>query len=203
MSVQTLLLFAAAVLPLVLTPGPDMLFVISQGLSGGPGAALKANLGILFGYAAHAALAALGVAAVVAASPTAFELIRWAGVLYIGYLATRMIISAFRPGGLVLGAASPGAVYRRAFLSSFLNPKTLLVYFAVLPSFIDPAKGVAAQATALSLLFVLLCGLVYGLAGVLIARAARNGVFSERGRRSLDGAAGGLLAFSAVRLALD
>jgi threonine/homoserine/homoserine lactone efflux protein len=203
MSLVTLLLFAAAVLPLVITPGPDMLFVISQGLAGGRRAALKADLGILLGYAAHAILAAFGVAAMVAASPMIFELVRWAGGVYMGYLAICMIRSAVKPNRLTFEAGSGGAIYRRAYLSSFLNPKTLLVYLAILPNFIDPSKGVAAQATALSVVFILLCGTVYGLVGMLIAWAVQRGKFADRHRRYLDGAAGTLLGISAVRLAVD
>ena len=60
MPVHTIALFAAAVLPLVITPGPDMLFVMSQGVSGGRSAALKAVAGVLLGYAVHAVLAAMG-----------------------------------------------------------------------------------------------------------------------------------------------
>jgi threonine/homoserine/homoserine lactone efflux protein len=199
MSPNTLLLFA--VLPLVLTPGPDMLFVISQSLTGGPSAVLRANAGILAGYAVHAVLAALGVAAIVAASPMLFEAARWAGVIYIGYLAARLIHSACRPGGLTVDPAPPGAIYRRAFFSSFLNPKTLLVYFAILPGHIDPSHSVAEQAAALSLVFVLLCGVVYGAAGMFFAKAFAGGALTERGRRSLNGVAGALLAIAALRLA--
>ncbi len=68
MELQNLLLFSATVIPLVCTPGPDILFISAQGLSG-TSAALKANLGIILGYVAHAILAALGLAAIVAASP--------------------------------------------------------------------------------------------------------------------------------------
>jgi threonine/homoserine/homoserine lactone efflux protein len=81
MQLGTMLVFAATVMPLVCTPGPDILFVASQGLSGGTTAAMRANLGVLVGYLMHAILAAFGVAAVVAASPVLFEILRWVGVL--------------------------------------------------------------------------------------------------------------------------
>jgi threonine/homoserine/homoserine lactone efflux protein len=200
--VHTVALFAAAVLPLVITPGPDMLFVMSQGLSGGHSAALKADAGVLLGYAVHAVLAAMGVAAIVSASHILFEILRWAGVCYLVYLSVRMIRSAIRPGELSVKDAPGKAVYRRGFVSSALNPKTLLVYFAVLPSFVDPARGVATQAALLSTVFIALCGTVYGAVGLLTASATRRRAFNARGRQCIEGTAGGLLMISAVRVAV-
>ncbi|MEY0629879.1 LysE family translocator, partial [Providencia rettgeri] len=92
MELQTLLLFSATVIPLVCTPGPDLLFISAQGLSGGAIAAWKANLGIIMGYMTHAILAALGLSAIVAASPTIFHTIKWVGVAYVAYLAVCMLL---------------------------------------------------------------------------------------------------------------
>jgi threonine/homoserine/homoserine lactone efflux protein len=200
--VHTVALFAAAVLPLVITPGPDMLFVMSQGLSGGRSAALKADAGVLLGYAVHAVLAAIGVAAIVSASYILFEILRWAGVCYLVYLSTRMVGSAMRPGELSVKDAPGTTVYRRGLLSSTLNPKTLLVYLGVLPGFVDLARGVATQAALLSTVFIVLCGTVYGAVGLLVASAARRGALNMRGRQYIEGAAGGLLMISAVRVAV-
>src|SRR6266849_10475760 len=87
----TMLVFAATVMPLVCTPGPDILFVASQGLSGGPRAAMRANLGVLLGYMMHALLAAFGVAAVVAGSPVLLDILRWGGVGCLASLALTLI----------------------------------------------------------------------------------------------------------------
>jgi threonine/homoserine/homoserine lactone efflux protein len=150
----------------------------------------------------HAVLAAMGVAAIVSASHILFDILRWAGVCYLLYLSVRMVRSAMRPGELSVKDASGKAVYRRGFVSSALNPKTLLVYFAVLPSFVDPARGVATQAVLLSTVFIALCGTVYGAVGLLAASAARRRAFNARGRQYIEGAAGGLLMISAVRVAV-
>jgi threonine/homoserine/homoserine lactone efflux protein len=203
MQPATMLVFAATVLPLVCTPGPDILFIASQGMSGGPRAAMRANLGVLLGYSMHALLAVLGVAALVAASPVLFEILRWVGVAYLAYLATGLIRSAIRPGHLSL-AESPGkAPVRRGFLTSFLNPKGLMVYFAILPNFMTPSDGVALQAAVLSGIFIALCGIIYSAAGLVVASMARRGSFSDRRRRCVEGAAGGLLIFAAGRLAVN
>src|SRR5882724_7841596 len=162
MQPATMLVFAATVLPLVCTPGPDTLFVASLGLSGGPCAAMRANFGVLLGYAMHAVLAAFGVAALVAASPLLFEILRWVGVAYLAYLAMKLIRSALHPGRLSLAQTPDNALVRRGFLTSFLNPKGMMVYFAILPNFMIPGDDVALQAVVLSAIFIALCAIIYG-----------------------------------------
>ena len=201
----TMLVFAATVMPLVCTPGPDILFVASQGLSGGPRAVMRANLGVLLGYLMHALLAAFGVAALVAASPVLFEILRWVGVAYLAYLAIKLIRSAIHPGHLSLSLAETpdNALVRRGFLTSFLNPKGLMVYFAILPNFMTSGDGVALQAVVLSAIFIALCGIVYSAVGFAVSSIARRGSFSDRRRRYVEGAAGALLIFAAGRLAVN
>jgi threonine/homoserine/homoserine lactone efflux protein len=199
----TMLVFAATVLPLVCTPGPDILFVASQGLSGGPRAAMRANLGVLLGYAMHALLAAFGVAALLAASPMLFEILRWVGVAYLACLALKLIRSALRPGYLSLAKTPGRAPVRRGFLTSFLNPKGLMVYFAILPNFMTSGDGVALQALVLSAIFIALCGIIYGAVGLVVSAISRRGSFSDRRRRCVEGAAGALLIFAAGRLAVN
>lgn len=201
MEVATLALFALTAFPLVCTPGPDILFVSAQGVTRGRAAALRGTAGVLLGYAAHGALAAFGVAAVVAAHSVLFEILRWIGVGYLAFLAVMLIRSAFRPGAAAATAATEGSIVAKGFLTSFLNPKGLMMYFAIIPQFIDPAGSVALQASALSALFVLLCGIVYGAVGLAAASAARLGGVGDSGRRALEGLAGGLLALAAGRLA--
>jgi threonine/homoserine/homoserine lactone efflux protein len=203
MQPATMLVFAVTVLPLVCTPGPDILFGASQGLSGGPRAAMRANLGVLLGYAMHAVLAAFGVAALVAASPLLFEILRWVGVGYLAYLALKLIRSALHPGHLSLAETPGNALVRRGFLTSFLNPKGLMVYFAILPNFMTPGDGVALQAVVLSAIFIALCGIIYGAVGLVVSSIARRGSFSDRRRRYVEGAAGALLIFAAGRLAVN
>lgn len=201
MEPSALLLFALTAVPLVFTPGPDILFVTAQAVAGGRGAALRGTAGVLLGYALHGALAALGVAAVVAAHPLLFEALRWIGVGYLAFLAVMLIRSATRVGrGTIPPAAPTRGVLIRGFLTSFLNPKGLMMYFAIIPQFIDPVGSVALQAGALSATFVALCGVGYGLVGITASALRIRGV-GDRGRRALEGVAGGLLAVAAGRLA--
>ena len=203
MQTATMLVFAATVMPLVCTPGPDILFIASQGLSGGPRAAMRANLGVLLGYSMHAFLAAFGVAALVAAAPVLFEMLRWVGVAYLAYLAVGLIRSALRPGPLTLAETSGNALVQRGFLTSFLNPKGLMVYFAILPNFMTSGDGVALQAAVLSVIFIAMCGFVYSAVGFVVASMARRSSFNDRRRRCVEAVAGGLLIFAAGRLAAN
>ena len=199
----TMLVFAATVMPLVCTPGPDILFVASQGLSGGSRAAMRANLGVLLGYTMHGLLAVFGVAALVAASPVLFEVLRWVGVAYLAYLAIKLIRSAIHPGHLSFAKAPDNALVRRGFLTSFLNPKGLMVYLAILPNFMTSGDNVGLQAVVLSAIFIALCGIIYSVVGFVVSSIARRGSSCDRRRRYVEGAAGALLIFAAGRLAVN
>lgn len=201
MELQTLLLFSATVILLVCTPGPDILFISAQGISGGTSAAWKANFGIILGYVAHAILAALGLAAIVAASPIIFHTIKWVGVAYVAYLAVRMLISAMKVSEAKIQKVSNHAVIGKAFLTSFLNPKGLLVYFAILPNFIQLGESVALQSLMLSATFILSCVIIYGVIGMLFASMHKKQCYNDNKRRVTEGVAGGLLTFAAIGLA--
>jgi threonine/homoserine/homoserine lactone efflux protein len=200
MELNTLFLFFVTVFPLICTPGPDILFTASQGLTNGHAAAFRAVTGILLGYAAHAVLSALGIAALVSASPFLFAMLKWIGVIYLFVLASQMLYSAIsNREGIKLTAPKNGSIWR-GFFTSFLNPKGLLMYMAILPQFIRPDGSTALQALALSLLFIAGCGLVYMTVGLLASQVHGRNV-SGKARRRLEAAAGVMLAGAAIKLA--
>ena len=196
-----MLLFAATVLPLICTPGPDMLFVASQALSEGASAGLRSTAGVCLGYTLHSALVALGIAAIVAASPALFAALRGFGVAYLAYLAFRLIRSALKAGRLTFSAAPAKSQLRSGFLTAFLNPKGMMIYFAILPQFLAHDRSIGLQAFILSAIFVALCGLVYAILTMVIAAVGKKGGFNDRRRRWVEGTAGGLLIVAAGRLA--
>lgn len=203
MEAGTLILFAATVLPLICTPGPDMLFVTSQALSGGVAAGMRATAGVCLGYVGHCILVAAGVAAIIAASPVLFEALRWLGVAYLMYLASQLIRSALRPGRHALPAERSKAVLRRGFLTAFLNPKGMMVNFALLPQFMEHEGSIVLQAFALSAVFISLCAIVYAVLSIAVASASKRASFSDRRRRWVEGFAGGALIVAAGRLAAN
>jgi threonine/homoserine/homoserine lactone efflux protein len=179
-----------------------MLFITAQTLSAGAGAGLRATAGVCLGYVVHSALAALGVAAIIAASPLLFEALRWLGAAYLLYLASQLIRSALRPGSLSLVAGRGGrGTVRRGFLTAFLNPKGMMIYFAILPQFMQHDGNIALQATVLSAIFIGLCALVYSVLSLAVSVAGRKTGFGDRSRRWFEGLSGGLLILAAGRLA--
>lgn len=162
---------------LALTPGPDILFVLAQGLTRGASAALVTVAGFNSGVIFHTLAAVLGVSVLVRDSPTAFQALQYAGALYLFYLAFR----ALQESGSRLAGAQPGAnwslpkLYRRALLMNLLNPKVMLFFLAFLPQFVDPARAsVAWQMFALGLLFMLAGILVFSLVGLFAAKVGRS-----------------------------
>jgi threonine/homoserine/homoserine lactone efflux protein len=143
--IATLSLFLLAVLALFLSPGPNMAFVLSHGVAHGPRGGFAAAIGISAADLVHTLFAATGVTALVAAWPPSFDVLRYAGALYLVWLA----VQALRTGGaLRVGAqAQPagfGRIVRMALLNNLVNPKALLFFMVFLPQFVDPARGSVA-----------------------------------------------------------
>ena len=202
MDFSTLFLFSATVIPLVCTPGPDILFIASQAVSSGTAAGFRATAGVVLGYCVHSLLVALGLAAVVAASPALFEAIRWIGITYLVYLAYRLVRAALRPGGVQVPGTRVKDQLRKGFLTSLLNPKGMMVYLAILPQFMDPRLGdTTLQAVMLSAAFMFWCAVVYSGICVALGRFGGRGLSDAR-RRLVDSAAGGMILMAAGFMAL-
>jgi threonine/homoserine/homoserine lactone efflux protein len=168
-------LFAAAALVLLLTPGPAVLYIVTRSIEQGRRAGLVSVLGVHVGTLAHVAAATAGLSALLAASATAFGVVKYLGAGYLVYLGARRLLD--RPA-----ATKPGARrvcrLRRAFLDgvvvNVLNPKTALFFLAFLPQFVDVSRGrVGAQILALGLLFVLLGTVTDGLYATSAGTAAQ------------------------------
>jgi threonine/homoserine/homoserine lactone efflux protein len=196
-------LFLVATLLLVLTPGADIVFVLSRGIGQGRAVALASVAGICAGYAVHTLLAAAGVSALVAGSEVAFGVLRWAGAAYLLVLGLRLLVARdpFLPDGAP--ALPRRAVVRQGMATSLLNPKGLLLYLAFLPQFVDPgAGGVWLAIAILGLAHVAMCALVYA------AVALAAGTVGDRLRRrrslavALQWVTGGVLVALGARLAL-
>ena len=138
-------MFIAAGWLLNLTPGPDVLFIVSNALKSGVRAGLVAALGIVSGCFVHVFAAALGVGALLATSATAFTVLKWVGAAYLMWMGLRLLWS--RPGAssivpeqpvLEQAAVDLYRIYLRGFLTNVLNPKVALFFLAFVPQFIDP-----------------------------------------------------------------
>lgn len=142
--IDHLVLFMAAGVVLNLTPGPDVLYIVSQSLRGGARMGAVAALGITAGCFVHVAIAALGLGALLASSALAFNALKWAGAAYLAWAGLRMLLN--RSGGVLMGLAptdpAPKASWRsiffKGFLTNVLNPKVALFFLAFVPQFIAP-----------------------------------------------------------------
>lgn len=139
----SLIAFAAIALGMVLTPGPNMIYLVSRSLSQGPRAGLISLGGVALGFIVYMLCAAFGITALIFAVPYAYDAIRFAGAAYLLWLAWQ----ALRPGGRSpfqvrqLPKDTPRKLFAMGFLTNLLNPKVAVLYLSLLPQFIDPADG--------------------------------------------------------------
>jgi len=157
--VQHLLLFIAAGWLLNLTPGPDVLYIVTHSLKSGARAGVAAAFGITAGCFVHVFAAAAGVSALLAASANAFTVLKYAGAAYLIWVGVKILLSrtpapspGFAPSGQP-ARADLVAVFRGGFLTNVLNPKVAIFFLAFVPQFI-PADS-AHPATAFALLGIL------------------------------------------------
>jgi RhtB (resistance to homoserine/threonine) family protein len=200
-----LLLFIAAGWLLNLTPGPDVLCIVSSALRGGARAGAAAALGIVSGCFVHVVAAAIGVGALLATSATAFTALKWIGAAYLLWMGVRLLRSKAVPLDLSTATAEADLwrVFRRGFFTNVLNPKVALFFLAFVPQFIAPD----APDKALSFL---LLGLIFNLNSLpinlgyawLAAWAVRRVATVQRTLHWMDRAAGVMFLSFGLRLAL-
>jgi threonine/homoserine/homoserine lactone efflux protein len=157
-----LLAFLGASLALAITPGPGVLYIVARTLAQGRASGLASVAGVGLGNFANALLAAFGVAALLAVSALAFEVLKWAGALYLIWLGIQQWRSASQAQVLEATSVpvqatrtSTSRTLREGFVVSLLNPKTTLFFAAFLPQFISVnGLGAVAQSVSLSAVFV-------------------------------------------------
>ncbi|MCE3272803.1 MAG: Lysine exporter protein [Ramlibacter sp.] len=201
-----LVLFIAAGLLLNLTPGPDVLYIVSNALRGGTRAGVVAGLGITAGCFVHVFSAAVGVGALLATSAMAFTVLKWIGAAYLVWVGVKLLLAKAASWG---SQSSPPAydgalwaVFRGGFLTNVLNPKVAIFFLAFVPQFITP------EAEHKALAFVLL-GTLFNINSVAVNSAWAVGAGwmarhdrVQRGMHWLDRTAGAMFIAFGLRLAL-
>jgi len=172
----SLIAFALIALGMVLTPGPNMIYLISRSICQGRAAGLISLGGVALGFLFYMLCAAFGITTLVLAVPYAYDAVRLAGAVYLLWLAWQ----AVRPGGRSpfevrdLPADSPRKLFLMGFMTNLLNPKIAVMYLSLLPQFIDPARGsVLGQALALGGVQIVISVLVNGMIAVSAASIAQ------------------------------
>ena len=205
-----LLMFMAAGWLLNLTPGPDVLYIVTNALRSGVRAGLVAALGITAGCFVHIFAAALGVSALLAASATAFTVLKWVGALYLLYVGLQLVLSKASNAMQVVAdsacdqrATSSKSIFFKGFWTNALNPKVALFFLAFVPQFIAPdAPNKALTFVLLGVLFNLnALPINFGYA-VLGGWAARRLNVVQRGMHWLERVAGVMFIGFGLKLAL-
>ena len=196
-------LFALTVIPLIFTPGPDMLFILSQVMGKDAKAGMMATIGVCLGYLVHSVLVALGIAAIIVSFPVLFETIRWLGIAYLLFLAFGLIKSVFSNKKLAIENKSTSKPIRKGFFTALLNPKGMLIYFAILPQFINKSGDTVTQGLILSFIFIGLIFVVYCSLSVIFAKITQKTPIDERKQKWIDGSSGGLLMLAATWLIIN
>ena len=207
LSFETTCAFFVASLLMAMTPGPDVIIVLTQSSLYGMRAGVLTTLGLMTGLLGHTLAVALGVAVLFQTSEAAFTALKFLGAAYLLYLAWQSFRSGVFRASLTQSLfPGYGTLYRRGFLSNITNPKVTLFFLAFLPQFCAPERGsVALQVMELGLLFMLAAFIVFTAVSALGGRLAHWFNSSPRGQMLMHRVAGlvfvalaGMLIFSCV-----
>jgi threonine/homoserine/homoserine lactone efflux protein len=204
LSLQTALAFFGVSLLLGITPGPDNVFVLLQSAAHGRRAGMWVVLGLCGGLVVHTTAVALGLAALFAASQTAFVVLKFAGASYLAYLAWQAFTAPASDGTEGAAPALPARkLLARGVLMNLTNPKVVFFFLAFLPQFVDPARGlVALQLGQLGGIFILATLVSFGAISYSSASVGQRLRGSARAQRWMNRIAGTVFAGLALRLAV-
>lgn len=205
--ISTFTLFVAASLPLLLLPGPAVLYIVTRSVDQGRPAGLASVVGVGVGGLVHIAFAVVGLSAILASSATAFSVVKWLGAAYLIWLGLQRLFTKDEENALT--AAEPtrlSRIFSQGVLVNVFNPKTALFFLAFLPQFVDPSRSAAwSQTLALGITFVALALCSDGLYALLSSTASgwiRRKNESRRFRRGQRYISGGVyLALGAASAA--
>ncbi len=161
-------LFLVASALLTIAPGPDIIYVLTRGIAQGRAAGVAAALGFATGCIFHTLLAALGIAALIRSSDLAFNLVRYAGAIYLAWIGVQALRhrTAFSLQGAA-GVRGLGVIYRQSVLGNMMNPKVTLFFLAFLPQFVDANAGhVGWQMALLGAIFMAQTALIFGAVAI-------------------------------------
>jgi len=197
--------FLFTTLVVVLIPGTGVIFTLAMGLSQGRIAALWAALGCTLGIVPHLVAATFGLAAILHSSALLFQAAKWAGVVYLLWLALKSLQTG---GALAINGQQPrtsgAAIAQRAALINILNPKLSLFFLALLPPFLTGnAETATLEMTSLGGVFMLLTLAIFTIYGLFAAQARDLLLTSEKAMRWLNYSFAGIFALLAGRLALE
>lgn len=193
----------AIALTMVLTPGPNMIYLASRSISQGRRAGMVSLAGVAVGFLVYLALATVGLTAILVTVPALFTAVKLAGAAYLLYLAWTML----KPGGrsvfdtVDVEPHRPLRLFRMGMLTNLLNPKIAVMYMALIPQFIDANNGpIWAQSLVLGSVQIVIAVTVNGLIVLVASRLSAVLRARPRWMRAQRVVAGGVLAAFAVKM---
>ncbi|MGH3622913.1 MAG: LysE family translocator [Sciscionella sp.] len=209
---QHLMPFLLVVTVLIVTPGPDMVLVLRNGVRGGASAGWWTGLGCVTGNAAHATAAVVGLSALLAASATAYTVVRLCGAVYLMYLGVTALWKTRRSMRSALGTAEVSkepdvtitrwAAFRQGMVTDLLNPKIALLFITLLPQFVAADESRPFTSAVLAVLF-----LAYSVAWwrvfSLLGAAISNLLARERVSKAFERLTGAVLIILGLRVATE
>jgi threonine/homoserine/homoserine lactone efflux protein len=203
MTSTTFLCFLGASLALTLAPGPDNIFVLTQGIARGRRAAIITALGMCSGISVHTTAAACGISALFYSSAVAFNLVKYAGAAYLLWLAFKTIKERSAIRLATADERSSMALFKRGFIMNVLNPKVAMFFLAFLPQFISAdAKYFAFQMLFLGFIFMFQAVLVFTIIG-FFSGSIGNFILARPGiARKFDWLTAGVFTSLGIKLAL-
>jgi threonine/homoserine/homoserine lactone efflux protein len=203
MTISTLFYFLSASVLLTLAPGPDNIFVLTQGLTRGRRPAIVTALGMCSGISVHTTAAAFGVSAVFYSSVVAFNLVKYAGAAYLLYLAFRTLKDRSTVSLPQADQRPAAALFKRGFIMNVLNPKVAMFFLAFLPQFVNPAAGhVPLQMFVLGFIFMLQAVVIFSAIGYFSGAIGGCLLGKPRIARTFHWLTAGVFASLGIRLAL-
>lgn len=199
----TLFYFLGTSIALSLAPGPDNIFVITQGIARGRKAAIVTALGMCSGISVHTTAAALGISALVYSSLAAFTIVKYAGAAYLLYLAYKTLRERSTVRLAQADDRSGAALFKRGFIMNVLNPKVAMFFLAFLPQFVSPGTGhVTMQMLVLGFIFMLQAIVIFSLIGYFSGSIGNLILTRPRIAKYFDFLTAGVFASLGIRLAL-
>lgn len=202
LEVDQILLFATTAILLAVTPGPDIIYVITRGITQGRASAMAAAAGFSLGNIFHTAFVILGISAIIKASAIAFTMIKIAGAVYLAYIGIKIFMSK---GGETAEKddklLKPRTVFLQSIIANILNPKVAIFFIALFPQFVRTQNGnEALQIAMLGMIFIMCTFLVFSACALFSGQIGEHLRKNEKSGNILNKLAGAVLISLGVLL---
>lgn len=206
--ISNLVMYTIGAALIIVSPGPDFIYVTTRGVAHGKKAGVISAAGISIGLLIHTTLAALGLSALLQTSGIAFQTIKLAGALYLAYLGIRMLLEkkalVSRDDSIAKKEINGFSIFQQGMLTNVLNPKAIITFMAFIPQFINPADGnPTLQVMILGGVIVLLAIVWFGCVGYFSGKMGQWIIQNQFLQRIIQKVSGVVLIGLGLKLAMS